>query len=116
MNSCWPTPSIQEKFDALQGTAYFTTMETSWGFYQLPIEPKSQNYTNPVHFWTPQMVTHANLIDGQFKCISDSSGTRARRTHVEHHCTLLRGWNDFFQTNRKNILKDCNNFFQNFQI
>ena len=42
--SCWPIPSIEEYFDTLQRSAYFTTIDMSWGFYQLPMEPKNQNY------------------------------------------------------------------------
>ena len=45
IKSCWPIPSIEEIFDTLQGSAYFTTIDLSWGFYDLPNEPKSQNYT-----------------------------------------------------------------------
>ena len=45
IKSCWPIPSIKEFFDTLQGSAYFTTIHLSWGSYQLPIEPESQNYT-----------------------------------------------------------------------
>ena len=45
IKSCWPIPSIEEIFDTLQGSAYFTTIDMSWGFYQLPMEPKSQNCT-----------------------------------------------------------------------
>ena len=45
IKSCWPIPSIEEIFDTLQGSACFTTIDMSWGFYQLPMEPKSQNYT-----------------------------------------------------------------------
>ena len=45
IKSCWPIPSIEEIFDTLQGSAYFTTIDKSWGFYQLPMEPQSQNYT-----------------------------------------------------------------------
>ena len=45
IKSCWPIPSIEEIFDTLQGSAYFTTIDMSWGFYQLPMEPKNQNYT-----------------------------------------------------------------------
>ena len=45
IKSCWPIPSIEENFDTLQGSACFTTIEMSWGFYQLPMEPKSRNYT-----------------------------------------------------------------------
>ena len=44
IKSCWPIPSIEENFDTLQGSAYFTTIDMSWGFYQLPMEPTSQNY------------------------------------------------------------------------
>ena len=45
IKSRWPIPSIEEVFDTLEGCAYFTTIDMSWGFYQLPMEPKSQNYT-----------------------------------------------------------------------
>ena len=45
IKSCWPIPSIGEIFDTLQGNAYFTTIDKSWGFYQPPMEPRSQNYT-----------------------------------------------------------------------
>ena len=45
IKSCWPIPSIEEIFDTLQACAYFTTTDMSWGFYQLPMETKSQNYT-----------------------------------------------------------------------
>ena len=50
IKSCWPIPSIEEISDTLQGSTYFTTIDISWGFYQLPMEPKSQNYTT---FSTP---------------------------------------------------------------
>ena len=39
-----PRITPEEIFDTLQGSAYFTTIDMSWGFYQLPMEPKSQNY------------------------------------------------------------------------
>ena len=42
---CWPIPSIEDIFDTLKGSAYFTTIDMPWGFYQLPMEPKNQNYT-----------------------------------------------------------------------
>ena len=45
-----PMPSIKEISDTLQGSAYFTTIDMSWGFYQLLMEPKGQNYTT---FSTP---------------------------------------------------------------
>ena len=43
--SCWPTPSIEEIFDTLEGSCYFSTFDLSWGFYQLPMEEASQEYT-----------------------------------------------------------------------
>ena len=45
IKSCWPIPSFEEIFDTLQGSAYSTTIDMCWGFYQLPMEPKSHNYT-----------------------------------------------------------------------
>ena len=45
IKSCWPLPSMEGIFDTLQRSAYFTTKDMSWGFYQLPMEPKNQNYT-----------------------------------------------------------------------
>ena len=45
IKSRWPIPSMEEILDTLQGSAYFTTKDMSWGFFQLPKEPKSQNYT-----------------------------------------------------------------------
>ena len=41
IKSCWPIPSKEEIFDTLEGKAYFTTMEMSWGFYQLPMDIKN---------------------------------------------------------------------------
>ena len=45
IKSCWPIPSTEEIFATLQGSAYITTIDMTWKFYQLPMEPKSQNYT-----------------------------------------------------------------------
>ena len=45
IKSCWPINSIEGIFCTLQACAYFTTDDLSWGFYQLPMEPNSQNYT-----------------------------------------------------------------------
>ena len=45
IKSCWPIPTIEEVFDTLQRSAYFTTIDMSWGFYQLPREPTNQSYT-----------------------------------------------------------------------
>ena len=50
IKSCWPIPSLEEMFDTLQGSAYFLTIDMSWGSYQLPMEPRCQNYTT---FITP---------------------------------------------------------------
>ena len=45
IKSCWPKLSIEEIFYILQQSAHFTTIDMSWGFSQLPMEPKYQNYT-----------------------------------------------------------------------
>ena len=45
VKSCWLIPSIEELFDILRGSAFFTAKIMSWGFHQLPREPKSENHT-----------------------------------------------------------------------
>ena len=45
VKSCWPLPSVEEIFDTLEGSCYFSTIDMSWGFYQLPLETNSQDYT-----------------------------------------------------------------------
>ena len=35
INSTWPIPSIEEKFDTLKGSAFFTSIDMSAGFYQV---------------------------------------------------------------------------------
>ena len=45
VKSCWPLPSVEEIFDSLEGSCYFSTIDMSWGFYQLPLETSSQEYT-----------------------------------------------------------------------
>ena len=36
---------MEEIFDTLEGSCYFSTIDMSWGFYQLPMEEASQEYT-----------------------------------------------------------------------
>ena len=38
IKSTWPIPSIDEIFDTLEGSAYFTSIDMSAGFYQVPME------------------------------------------------------------------------------
>ena len=45
IKSCWPIPSIEEISDTLEGSTYFTTVDMSWGFDQLPMDIKSQDLT-----------------------------------------------------------------------
>ena len=45
IKSCWPIPSIEEIFDTLEGSSLFTTIDISWGFYQLPMDVQSQDLT-----------------------------------------------------------------------
>ena len=50
IKSCWPIPSIEEIFDTLEGSAYFSTVDMSCGFYHLPMDEKSRYFTS---FSTP---------------------------------------------------------------
>ena len=45
IKSCWPIPSFEEIFDTLEGSEYFTAIDMSWGFYQLPMAEESQDFT-----------------------------------------------------------------------
>ena len=45
IKSTWPIPSIEEIFDTLEGRAYFTSIDMSARFYQVPMEESSQGYT-----------------------------------------------------------------------
>ena len=45
VKSCRPLLSVEEIFDTLQGSCYFSTIDMSWGFYQLPLKRSSQDYT-----------------------------------------------------------------------
>ena len=44
IKSCWATPSNEAIFVTLEGSCYFSTIDMSWQFYQLPMEEASQNY------------------------------------------------------------------------
>ena len=45
VKSRWPIPSIEKIFDTLVSSAHFTTIELYWGFYQWPMDIKSQDLT-----------------------------------------------------------------------
>ena len=45
IKSTGPIPSIEETFDTLEGSAYFTSIDMSAGFYQVPMEEYSRDYT-----------------------------------------------------------------------
>ena len=45
IKSTWPIPSVEEIFGTLQGSAYFTSIDISAGFYQVLMEESSQDYT-----------------------------------------------------------------------
>ena len=58
IKSTWPSiASIEEIFDTLEGSAYFTSIDMSAGYYQVPMKKSSQDYTV---FSTPF---------GSFKCL-----------------------------------------------
>ena len=48
--SCWPLRSVEENFDRLEASCYFSTIDMSWGFYELLLEESSQYLTD---FSTP---------------------------------------------------------------
>ena len=56
INFCWPIPSIRVIFDTWEGSCYFSTMDMSWGFYQLPMEETNQYYT--------AFSAHSDLLNG----------------------------------------------------
>ena len=45
VKSSWPIPSIEEIFDKLVGSSYFSTIDMSIGFYQVNMDKDSQDYT-----------------------------------------------------------------------
>ena len=45
IKSTWPIPSIEKIFDTLEASAYFTSIDMSAGFSQVPMEESSQGYT-----------------------------------------------------------------------
>ena len=45
VNSCWPLPSVEQIFAFLEGSCFFSTIDMSWGFYELPSETSYQDYT-----------------------------------------------------------------------
>ena len=45
IKSSWPIPSIEEIFDTLEGISFFSTIDISAGFYQVPMDTTSQKFT-----------------------------------------------------------------------
>ena len=45
VKSSWPIPSIEGIFDTLEGSSYFSTIDMSAGFYQVPMAEESQDFT-----------------------------------------------------------------------
>ena len=45
VKSSWPIPSIEEIFDTLEGSSYFSTIDMSAGFYEVPMAEESQDFT-----------------------------------------------------------------------
>ena len=70
--------------------ALITTIDMSWGFYQLPMEPKSQNYTAFSRrfgsFKWLRMPMELTGSPNTFQSLME----RACWTHVEHYRTLIR--------------------------
>ena len=45
VKSSWPIPSMAEIFDTLGGSSYFSTLDMSAGFHQVPTDKDSHGYT-----------------------------------------------------------------------
>ena len=45
VESFWPLPSVEEFFVTLERSGYFSTIDMSWGVYQLPLETSSHDFT-----------------------------------------------------------------------
>ena len=71
IKSIRPIPSIEETFDTLEDSAYFTSIDMSAGFYQVPMEESSQDYTA---FNTPF---------GFFKWLVSSDGLEVDPSKIE---------------------------------
>ena len=114
IKSCWPIPSIEEISDTFQGSAYSTTVDMSWGFYQLPMEPKSQIY---IAFSTPF---------GSFKWLGMPMGLTGSPNTFQslmEHVLVGLTWNitvpylmtaSSFPKHQKSTIKYCNKFFKDF--
>ena len=46
IKSCWPILTIEKNFDKPLGSAFFTSKDMPWEFYQLPKELDFQKYTS----------------------------------------------------------------------
>ena len=79
IKSCWPIPSIEEIFDTLERSAYFTTIDMCWGFYQLPMDIKSQD------------LTAFRTLFGSFKWLRMPMGLRGSRNTFQSlmECVLM---------------------------
>ena len=87
----------------------------SWGFYQLPMEPKIQNYTA---FSTPfgsfKWLRMPMGLTGSPNTFQRSNGTRTCWTHMEHYSTYLDDCIIFSKTPEEHI-KRLQQVFQRFR-
>ena len=109
IKSCWPIPSIEEIFDTVENSEYFTTIGMLWGLYQLPMVEESQDYT--------AFSTLSNRSNGSeclwdrpvaTKYFSKLDGTGSSWPDLEDNCPvfkwlyhfLLYGWKTHPKTKR----------------
>ena len=90
MKSCWRIPSIVEIFDTFERSACFTTIDMSWGFYQLPMDIKSQDLTA---FSTPlgsplQVAPNTHGSYRESEQFSEPNGMCFNGIDVENNCLL----------------------------
>ena len=88
VNSCWPLPSVEKVFDTLEESCYFSTIDMSWGFYQLFLE--SRLYRIQYSVWFFQMVCYANGSHRQSCSFPISDGKSLSRPFVAKHNSVLR--------------------------
>ena len=77
----FPLPMIDDSLDLMANTKYFTTLDLAAGYWQVPMDPKSQEKT--------AFSTHTNLYEF-VSCHSASVTRRPRSSSSWRGCWL--GW------------------------
>ena len=86
--SCWPIPSIEEIFDTLERSAFFSTIDMSMGFYQSPMDEKSQDFTRLAHSLALTNGSECLWVSRMSQNFSKFDRTCPGRSDMEDHCSL----------------------------